>query len=89
MTFFIQCCPACARRFEVHLRALGIQVECRFCYSVFSSFDGTEDSGEASDRVDQWAREASLENEHKSEDNAEVVSAQTDAQSLQVSHRPR
>lgn len=57
MTFFIQSCPACARRFQVHLRALGKQVECQYCYSIFNSFDGTEDVGEASDPAEQWARD--------------------------------
>ena len=57
MTFFIQSCPACARRFQVHMRALGKQVECRYCFSIFRSFDGTEDVGEASDTAAEWARD--------------------------------
>ena len=42
------------------MRALGKPVECRYCYSTFPSFDGACDAGEASDRIDEWAREQTL-----------------------------
>ena len=57
MTFFIQTCPCCGRRFDLPVRSLGSGVQCRFCESIFRATDHCEDAGEASDRMDCWARE--------------------------------
>lgn len=59
MTFFIQHCPYCGRRFRVHVSALGHEIECHHCLTVFCAFDEPVDESEASDRIEQWAREHS------------------------------
>lgn len=99
MTFFIQSCPACSRRFEVSFRALGKTVECRFCHSVFHSFDDSEDSSEASDRIDSWAKEIQLppasqtgmppEPNHGVDQEGQAEGVRSDWDSTLISLRPK
>ena len=78
------------------MQALGKTVECNYCLSVFDSFDGAEDAGEASDSAEEWAlgksisqTQTELENVGDASPTEFASSETTDSQRMISSIRPK